>query len=303
MSLAKHILLYLALAFSFAGRAEVIDPNVPIISYVNFPSLDATRPLIVSGQLRVPNLTTPEKLPAVVIVHGSAGVDSRGSFYAQALNEAGIATLEIDMWAPRGWFGGVSGRPRGVPETLPDAYGALKFLASVPRINAEKIGIMGFSWGGVVTMLTATQAYTNLYMGSTLKFAAHLAHYPVCWVYNRVPGYGFNSFTGFPVLIQAGELDTYDDPDTCPKLVDTLPAAAHAYISVNMYKNATHAWDRLQPAGTVFDPYAYKGAGGFVELVPNPGAAFQARKTAVRFFERAFNIDFEHRGDEHRRGE
>ena len=89
------------------------------ISYVNFQSVDPIIPLNVSAQLRVPTIDAAEKIPAVVIVHGSCGVDGRGNFYGEALNDAGIATLEIDMWAARGWLGGISGRPRGVPETLP----------------------------------------------------------------------------------------------------------------------------------------------------------------------------------------
>ena len=269
--------------------AGMIERNLPIISYVSFPSLDALNPITVSGQLRVPADSTSQ-VPAVVIVHGSAGVDSRGKFYAEALNKAGIATLEIDMWAARGWLGGIVGRPQGVPETLPDAYGALKFLSEQPHIDPERIGVMGFSWGGVVTMLTSTEPYTSLYMGSGLKFAAHVAHYPVCWVYNLVPGYAFNAFTGSPLLIQAGELDTYDDPDTCPNLVQSLPAAAQAFISVKVYENATHAWDRLQPATTVTDPYSHKGAGGEVEIIPSPGKAVESRFTAVRFFKNAFGL-------------
>jgi hypothetical protein len=60
------------------------------------------------------------RMPAVSILHGSAGVDGRGAFYAKALQEAGIATLEITMFQ-RG------GRPRaGHPATLPFAAAALK---------------------------------------------------------------------------------------------------------------------------------------------------------------------------------
>ena len=130
-----------------ATRDDVIDGHVPIISYVSFPSTDRLNPLTVSGALRVPG-DNSAPCPAVVLVHGSAGVDSRGQFHAQALNAAGIATLEIDLWAARGWLGGEFGRPRGVPETLPDAFGALQFLAGLPRIDPQRIGIMGFSWGG-----------------------------------------------------------------------------------------------------------------------------------------------------------
>ena len=274
---------------SLTTHAAVIDPEVPFISYVQFQSLDPINPRTVSAQFRVP-ANIIGKVPAVVVVHGSGGVDSRGKFYIEALNHAGIATFEIDMWAARGWLGGITGRPRGVPETLPDAYGALKFLSTQPRIDATRIGIMGFSWGGVVTMLSATQPYTSLYNGGTLKFAAHVAHYPVCWVYNRVPGYAFNTFTGAPVLIQAGELDAYDDPDTCPNLVQSLPRGAQEIISVKVYKNATHAWDRLQPAITITDPFSHKGLGGEVNFVPNPGTAFRSREKALHFFKAAFGL-------------
>ncbi len=276
-------------ALPITGRAQpLIDPDVPTISYVNFPALEQTMSRTVSGQLRVP-AGVSGKVPAVVIVHGSGGVDSRGRFYAEALNKAGFATLEIDMWAARGWLGGVTGRPRSVPQTLPDAYGALVFLSQLPHVDASRIGIMGFSWGGVVTMLSATAPYTDAYTGS-LRFAAHVANYPVCWVYNHVPGYAFASFTGAPLLIQAGELDTYDLPDTCQRLVSGLQPPAQAFISVKRYRGATHAFDRLQPAITVTDPYSHLGRGGQVDFVPNPPAAFESRRTAVCFFERSLGV-------------
>jgi len=288
-----HILFVIAVTISSTTSyafQPLIDPNLPIISYVTYPSLDADNPLTVTGQLRVPANATA-KIPAVVVVHGSAGIDSRGKFYIEALNRAGIATLEIDMWAPRGWLAGITGRPRGVPETLPDAYGALKFLSEQPIIDAARIGIMGFSWGGVVSMLTATQAYTSLYTGGTLKFAAHAPNYPVCWVYNIIPGYEFSAFTGAPVFIQAGELDTYDTPDTCPSLVDSLATSDQIFISAKVYHGATHAWDRLQPPMTINDPFSHKGAGGEVDFIPNPPIAFMSRHATVHFFQQTFTTN------------
>ena len=138
-------------------------PALPKIYYVSYPSLDPVKPLTVAAQLRLPANTTG-KIPAVVIVHGSSGIDSRGAYYADVLNKAGIATLEIDLWGARGLIGGAAGRPRGVPETLPDAYGALKYLAARPEIDPARIGILGFSWGGVVAMLTATSTNTSKYL-------------------------------------------------------------------------------------------------------------------------------------------
>ncbi len=250
------------------------------VSQVGFASLSPTAPLRVPAELRLP---AGKDLAAVVVVHGSSGIDSRGKFHIEALNQAGIATLEIDMWTPRGVTGGAN-RPRGVPETLPDAYGALAYLARQGSIDPARIGIMGFSWGGVVSMLTATKRYTDLYLGGTRQFKAHAPLYPVCWVYNRVPGYEFTTLTGAPVFIQAGEFDTYDLPDTCARLVAATDAKAPGIASLAMYPGATHAFDRSEPEITISDPFSHLGAGGEVKFRHKPDAAEQARAAVVAFF-------------------
>jgi dienelactone hydrolase len=251
-------------------------------SYVAFQTLDPAKPLAEAGVLRLP-LDARRPMPAVVIVHGSNGIDSRGAFYAAELNQAGIATLEIDMWAARG-ITGAEGRPKGVPETLPDAYAAFKLLAANPAIDSKRIGIMGFSWGGLVSMLSATRPYSERYLGSDAHFAAHAPTYPVCWVYNRVPGYELKEFTGAPILLQAGELDDYDQPDTCKKLVESLDGASARLVSLKIYPNAGHAWDRLEPAMTVNDPYSHLGKGGEVRIAPNEATAAASRAATVSFF-------------------
>ncbi|MEO6799183.1 MAG: dienelactone hydrolase family protein [Rhodanobacter sp.] len=261
----------------------------PRVSYVTFPNASREHPLTIAGQLRVP--MRDGNLSAVVVVHGTSGVDSRGSYHAQALNDAGIATLELDMWSPRGLSGGTGpcGRPEGVPETLPDAYGALLYLASRPGIDPQRIGITGYSWGGVVSMLTATRPYSELYMGGNpLRFAAHAPFYPVCWGYNKIPGYEFAELTGAPVFIQSGECDAYDQPDSCTELVNSLPEQARRRVTVTMYPEATHGFNRLEPPQTVNDPFAHLGQGGEVRFEANLDAAAKSRQATVDFFERAF---------------
>ena len=92
-------------------------------SFVAFDAVGVADPWDVAGVLLVPQ-NEQKNFPAVVIVHGSNGVDTRGEYHAKSLNEKGIVTLEIDLWAARGNFTGASQRPKGVPETLPDAFGA-----------------------------------------------------------------------------------------------------------------------------------------------------------------------------------
>ena len=261
----------------------------PRVSYVTFPNAAQEHPLTIAGQLRIP--LRDGKVPAVVIVHGTSGVDSRGSYHAEALNDAGIATLELDMWSARGLSGGTgpNGRPAGVPETLPDAYGALQYLAARPEIDPQRIGITGFSWGGVVSMLTATRPYSELYLGANpLRFAAHAPFYPVCWGYNKIPGYEFAELTGAPVFIQSGECDAYDEPDSCTKLVNGLPEPERRQVTVTMYPGATHAFNRLEPTQTVTDPFAHLGQGGEVKFEAHPDAAARSRRATVEFFARAF---------------
>lgn len=287
------IVAFAALIFSMTAVAGGFNANLPAISYVSFESpnlLPPGEPLTISGELRIPTENSQEHgvdsihsgFPAIVLLHGSAGVDSRGSFYIDALNKAGIATLEIDMWSARG----MSSRPNALPDvTVPDAFSALRFLAKNPSIDPDRIGVLGFSWGGVIALLSATKHYNDLYGkdsdGEDLTFAAHVAHYPVCWVYNaNLPGLFFDDLTGNFVLIQIGDRDDYDDGS---KVCESL-AAPFANVSVNVYKDAYHAWDRLQAAMTVNDPFSHQGAGGEVEIVPSPWRAFQSRYEVVRFF-------------------
>jgi dienelactone hydrolase len=261
----------------------------PRIAYVSFPSL-ATPPLNVAGKLMLPlDDETPadKSLPAVVICHGSDGVDGRGEFYAPALNAAGIATLELDMWAARGTGRGAASRPGSPIETLPDAFGALRFLAAQPEIDPARIGVMGFSWGGVVTLLSAIARHADPLKGEGPGFAAHAANYPVCWLYGRLPDMGLKGLTGAPMLIQTGDIDTYDDPDAGEKLVAGLAPEDRRHVRQRTHKGAGHGFDRDLPTKTITDPASHNGAGGEVLMAFNPVAAAAARAEIVTFFEGA----------------
>jgi dienelactone hydrolase len=252
-------------------------------SYVAFQTA-ADPPLTVAGRLNT--LAGAGRTPGVVICHGSDGVDGRGEFHAAALNAAGIATLEIDMWAARGTARGPAARPRSPVETLPDAFAAKSFLAAQPEVDPARIGVMGFSWGGVVTLLSATKAAQALANGGA--FAAHVAMYPVCWAYEQVPGLSLKDLTGAPILIQAGEIDTYDDPDSLDQLLARLPDESRAVIRGVTHPGAGHGFDRDLPAQTIVDPFAHKGKGGPVVMEFHPEAARRARDLTVEFFREAF---------------
>lgn len=261
--------------------------ELPHIYYVNFQSQGTNGPVTISAQYRLPKNKQGSPVPAVVIAHNSAGVDSTGGWYVNGLNRLGIATLEFDMWSPRGLIGGASDRPQTVQETMPDAYAALNFLASKPEIDASNIGIIGFSWGGVVALLSATPQYDSLMRIGEHKFAAHIAHYPVCWAYNFLPGFEFSQLIGSPVLIQVGAKDDYEpSPNSCKNLVNGLPDTAKSLVQLNTYNGAHHAWDRLEKRLRVFDIFGNGGQGSEIDLIPNRGIAIKSRKAVNQFFKK-----------------
>lgn len=256
------------------------------VESVRFPSLHAPDPLSIPSTLTLPS-SEDRRLPAVVIVHGSSGVDGRGAFHAEALSKAGITTLEIDMWAARRLRGGLD-RPKTLHETLPDLFGAFRYLAARDDIDPGRIGVMGFSWGGVLSMLSATKSVSERFLGPEERFAAHAPFYPVCWLYNRAPGFEFTDFTGAPILLQCGGADAYDEPDTGERLGRSVDAIAPGLMKVETYAGATHAFDRAAPDIIVNDPFAHMGKGGEVLFAHNPAAAESARAATVTFFLRVF---------------
>lgn len=282
-------------------------------SFIEIPVPNiATQPpslLRLKGKLSLPAgadgrlncLNGASRWPAVLILHGSAGIDSRGDFYQEALNKAGIATLQVDMWEARG-VTGLENRPAAPIFTYPDAFAALAFLSAHPRIAPDRIGVLGFSWGGVVSLAAAEQLYSGLFGGGR-RFAAHVANYPVCWGANNtsIPalfppaqtGTQFINLTGAPVLIQIGSADDYDNgAGPCRALAGQVNPSNNNVVEVAEYPGAYHAWDRIMIPVTAQDPFANRGSffstGQLptVNIVPNPVQAQASRQRAVRFFKK-----------------
>jgi dienelactone hydrolase len=266
---------------------QISAPGVPPASPAPPPSIPAT--------LRLP--PGEGRVPAVVIVHGSGGVDGRGALYAEALRRAGIATIEPDLWAPRGIDRrrGVQQRPPSTLHTIPDTYGALRFLAQHPRIDPDRIGVMGMSWGGVTSLRTARADVQQAYAGQGPRFRAFAPLYPGCsyWADGGVSAGEFDqNWPDGPLLLLVPEQEDYNTSwgrEPCDSMLARVPEPARRNVTLHMYPGVTHGWDRQEmPASiTFFDPGAAGRRGGTVRMRADGPTTADGAQRIVEFFTRS----------------
>ena len=201
----------------------------------------ATGTVTVRASLRFPG-EARDRYPAVVVVHTIRGYSETNEGYVAAeLRKSGFATLTYDSFAARATTGSaMQGSPGYLLAGVADAYAALRKLSSEPRIDANRIAILGFSYGGEVAHLTAFEALRSALKPGQNRFAAHVAFYPGGnFGASAEPG----AYTDSPVLMLLGGKD-----DNLPvtKIVDYLAyaraAGAPAPIETAIYPGAYHAW-------------------------------------------------------------
>jgi uncharacterized protein len=277
------VLLWMAAAS--AAFAETVTIEIPRIAGIE-NSAALTADLMMPQGLQ-------GRVPAVVVLHSAGGIDGASSSYVSALNQAGMATLEVRMFARGG----------AIPfkDSLPYAYASLAYLARQPTVDPSRIAILGFSYGGILAILTASADETRAFAPDGQRFAAHVSLYPVCWIHEAlstgttdlrsdhtnkflrgITAVDYQRMTGAPVLLLAGEKDQYDDPDSCPRFVSSLPTEAKALYTVVVYSGAYHGWNAVEDR-YLNDPAAYKGRGGRVSQFGNKEITAKSRDDVLTF--------------------
>lgn len=192
----------------------------------------------ITGDLSLPG-SPGGKVPAMVIVHGSGGVsDRREGEWARQLNQAGMAALVIDSFRPRGLAETATDQGRlSIWANVADALAALRVLAADERIDQGKIGIMGFSRGGRVVLLTALEPILRSMVGPPLKFAIHVPLYPSCNT-----RYVSQRLTGAPVSMHLGQDDDYTPLEPCLEYAQWFMSRGVA-ATATVYPGAGHGFD------------------------------------------------------------
>ncbi len=196
----------------------------------------------IAGELRIARFGN-EKLPAVILVHGSGGVGSNVAEWAVELNKLGIAVFILDTFTGRGITSTVAdqGQLSGLA-MLYDSYRALELLARHPRIDPQRIAIMGFSKGATPALYSSLQRFHNAFGTPGVQFAAHIGFYAPCET-----GYVDDTkLTGAPVRLFHGTADDYVPVGPCKEYVQRLKAAG-VDVALFEYEGAHHSFDMRLP--------------------------------------------------------
>jgi dienelactone hydrolase len=203
------------------------------------------RPIeVVIGYLTMPEVGSGP-FPAIVHLHGCGGLPkafkdgTEKGLWSERLAAWGYMVLSIDSFTTRGIDNTCSGEP--APRAA-DAYGALDYLERDPLVDASRIGLIGFSAGGIATLSLAEARDFELFENEAAqRFKAAVAFYPRC---------GAGDMMKMPTLVLIGELDDWSLAGGCRAML--ARQAKSSPVKLVVYPGAYHVFDAPAPARRYF---------------------------------------------------
>ena len=200
---------------------------------------------VVSGLLFLPAHAPPDHAtPAVVMLHGSAGMIYDRAKYGPQLASMGVAVLLVETYDSRRDLGtGFIERVLNITETMfvADAYAALHYLATRPEIDPRRVVLAGFSYGGMAAEYAMYAQLANAFAPNGPRFAGHVAFYAPC-----IARFADSRTTGAPLLMLYGAEDELIRPERCAQVADDLRAGG-SEVDIISYPGAVHQWDGGMP--------------------------------------------------------
>ncbi len=220
----------------------------------------ACRPARLTASLHLPEADGP--VACMVLLTSSAGVQRhREHFYAQALNEAGIAALIVDSFTGRGVRRTVADQSLvSAAQMEGDAFAALALLRADRRIDPERVGIMGVSKGGGAA-LNAGIAVRRRWRGTFPHlFDLHVAICPGATAQHRDP-----TTNGKPMFFMLAARDDYTPAPLAVEYAERMRAKGNTRIKVKVYGNAHHGWESVGPVFDIKDAENWSCCKNFIE--------------------------------------
>ena len=232
-------------------------------------------------RLLKPRVLEPGKrYPVLVDVYGGPGVqrvsNAWGNLFHQYLVQHGYVVFTLDNRGSgmRGVkFETALGLRMGGVE-VQDQVKGVEFLRSLPYVDAKRIGIFGWSYGGYMTLMCLMQAPDTFAAGvagaPVTDFALYDTHYTERYL--STPQANAAGYAASDVL-------TYADKLARPLLL------VHGMADDNvLFSNSTVLMKKLQDLQKPFDLMTYPG--GKHGLIRQNVTGWHAHANIVRFFDR-----------------
>ena len=221
------------------------------------------RPVTVAMELRLPTSGTT-RLPAMILLHGSAGISAASDGWARELNDLGIATLVVDSFTERGVSNTVADQSQlSELAMIIDAYRALEVLAKHPRIDPTRIGLLGNSRGAFATLYASMKRFHRMYAPTEAQFAVYLSFYPPC----ARTYIDESDVVDRPIRLFHGTADDIAPLAQCLSHVKRLQAAGKD-VQLTEYAGAYHGFDnRLTPVRPAGPPTTRRGCDVYEQSV------------------------------------
>jgi dienelactone hydrolase len=251
---------------------EVELSDGTIIETAELVEFDNDRGEALMGVMIRPDATTPEPMPAVVVLHGSGGlfatpdsndtkleVAQQFADWAGMLIQRGYAVMLPSSFYSRGYFEW-DDHPPGVDETdrlimrAYDVYGALRYACAQPFIDCARVGLVGFSNGGSTALLAMHERLDEVTGMSSLtpaatreRFVGAFSYYPGCDMQDLVDDPAKPYYPTAMVAIHHASRDPL--LEDCPARLDAVQAIAEARrasevpLSLTIYPGAGHGFD------------------------------------------------------------
>jgi len=214
--------------------------------------------------------------PAVIVLHDCGGVNSKDQAWAKRLTSWGYVAVIVDSFTTRGTLNRCL-ETESVPprQRARDAIAAAKYLRTLPYIQANNLGVLGFSHGGY-SIMAGVQADTH-WADYGIKGA--VAYYPPCRLDGKVQA---ARYVTLPLKILIGEKDDWTLPSECAELART--AIDPSLIHLQIYPGVYHSFDC--DCGTKWVQGRGQGTVTTRRIEGNSAATREAEAQTKAFFDR-----------------